>query len=80
MYNGYRKGDIAIFTTSLVGAYDGKILKIFKDIVNFLVSAEEYSAARVIYDIIYRYYSETEGADSKNALEIKASLDDIANK
>ena len=73
-------GDIAIFTTSLVGAYDGKILKIFKDIVDFLVSAEEYSAARSVYEIIYRYYSEIEGIDSQNAIEYKKLLDNLSEK
>lgn len=71
------KGDTSVFTTELVGAYNGKILKIFKDIVNLYLSAEEYSAARKIYEIIYRYYSEVEGIDSQNALEYKASIDEI---
>jgi hypothetical protein len=74
------QNDLAVFTNELIGSYNCKVLNIFKDIVGMYISAEEYLTARVIYDIIYRYYSETEGADSKNALEIKASLDDIANK
>ena len=74
------QNDLVVFTNELIGSYNCKVLNIFKDIVGMYISAEEYSTARVIYDIIYRYYSETEGADSKNALEIKAILDDIANK
>ena len=71
------ENDIAAFSNQLLADYNGKVLEILTDMAKLFLETEEHNKASRVYKILYRYYSETEGADSKNALEIKAILDNL---
>ncbi len=74
------ENDTVIFSNQFLADYNGKVLGILRDMSKMLLEIEEYSKASCVYKILYRYYSEADGENSKNALEIKVKLDDVLNK